>query len=114
MRVKAIARLVIVFHPDMKFYVLSFIMLMTFLDFAASQYKCDFRMYGRPKVEDCASAFLTLPDAREIRLTLRLSTFRKFVEPQLLEPPFSPVDNDLASEMEQLPKFWKFSEPSSQ
>lgn len=89
---------------------ISFLFFLASLDFATPQYKCDFRMYGRPKLEDCASTFLALPDAKEIMPTLKMSTLRKFVEPQLLDPPFSPVENDLGSEMEQLPKFWRHRE----
>ena len=96
------------FIADKKLYVPYLLISWLVFDLAVCQFKCDYRMYGRPKVEDCASAFLSLPDAKFAQ-TIRLATFRKFVEPQLLEPPFSPVENDLASTMEQLPKIWRHS-----
>ena len=70
-------------------------------------------MFGRPGLEDCASTFLALPDAKESRRTEKLGLVRKFVEPQFLDPPFSRVENNLGSEMEQLPKFWRYSKLSS-
>lgn len=77
---------------------------------ALAQFKCDARMYGRPKLEDCAGTFLTLPDAKAITPTPKSELFRRFVEPQFLMPPFSPVHNDIKSQMEQLPKFWRYSQ----
>ena len=100
------------FIADKKFGIRCLLTAWLFFDLAVSQFKCDYRMYGRPKVEDCASVFLSMPDAK-FRQTMRLATFRKFVEPQLLEPPFSPVQNDLASTMEQMPKFWRHSTQTS-
>lgn len=79
------------------------------LQLAAAQFKCDVRMYGRPKLEDCASTHLALPNPRSRGPEFGYSNLRHFVEPQLLEPPFSPVENDLVEEMEQLPKFWRYS-----
>ena len=80
-----------------------------YINYAISQFKCDYRMYGRPDLEDCASTFLALPDSKSTRSTPRLGTLRRFVEPQFLDPPFSPLKSDLASAMEQLPKFWRYS-----
>lgn len=76
-----------------------------------SQFKCDYRMYGRPKLEDCANTYLTMPDSRAIKSTPKLTTFRRFVEPQLLKPPFAALENDLGAAMEQIPKFWRYSKP---
>lgn len=74
-----------------------------------SQFKCDFLMYGRPKMDDCASTFLAMPDSGVSQVTQRLDTVRRFIEPQFLEPPFSAVKNDMGASMEQLPKFWRYS-----
>lgn len=66
-------------------------------------------MYGRPKTEDCASTYLAMPDAKSSISTDKLSTFRRFVEPQQLEPPFAAILNDFGAEMEQILKFWRYS-----
>ena len=97
------------FHSQMKLDVLFLSMHLMLFDLALSQWKCNSRIFGRPVLEDCASTFLALPDAKETVRTEKLSLVRKFVEPQFLEPPFSPVQNDLATEMEQVPKFWRYS-----
>lgn len=76
-----------------------------------SQFKCDYRMYGRPKLEDCASTFLAMPHSKSSASTPKLDDFRRFVEPQLLEPPFAALENDLGTEMQQIPKFWRYSKP---
>ncbi len=82
-----------------------------FVQTVVSQFKCDYRMYGRPKLDDCASTWLAMPDSRAKVPTPRLEDFRRFVEPQLLEPPFSTLRNDFGAAMEQVPKFWRYSEP---
>lgn len=94
---------------DMKLRVYVPLAFLLLLDFAVSQFKCDFRMYGRPQIGDCASTFLAMPDSKEMKATAKLATLRRFVEPQFLDPPFSPLESDLASEMEQIPKFWRYS-----
>lgn len=86
---------------------------LAFVQVVVSQFKCDPRMYGRPKMEDCASAYLAMPDSRITSPTPTLEEFRRFVEPQLLEPPFAAVENDLGAAMEQIPKFWRYSKPAS-
>lgn len=82
-----------------------------------SQWKCDYRTYGRPQLVDCAGALLSMPDAASKITTSKLRAVRKFVEPQFLAPPFSQCKNELDAPMEQLPKFWRYSacySPSSQ
>ena len=73
-------------------------------------FKCDYRIYGRPTVEDCAYTLNALPDAASPHPTLKLTESRYFIEPQFLEPPFKPQHNDYVGEMEQLPKFWRYRE----
>ena len=75
-----------------------------------AQYKCSGQVFGRPKLEDCASAYLAMPNDRSRGGEFNLKTLRYFVEPQLLNPPFSPVENELVQSMEQLPKMWRYSE----
>lgn len=80
-----------------------------FTQIAFGQFKCDYRVYGRPKLDDCAGALLSMPDASFLRHpTAKLAAVRKFVEPQYLEPPFSQCHNELDAPMEQLPKFWRY------
>jgi len=95
----------------MHFQPLPLLVFLASLRVVVSQFKCDYRMYGRPKLEDCASTFLAMPDSRVTASTPKLETFRRFVEPQLLEPPFTTVENDLGAAMEQIPKFWRCSKP---
>ena len=97
-------------RSEMELRIMFIFGVFVFVHLVASQFKCDYRMYGRPIIEDCASAFLALPDAKELRQTARLTLVRKFVEPQLLSPPFSPVINDVGAPMEQIPKFWRYSQ----
>ena len=97
----------------MPFSIPYLLVLTVFTSLAFSQWKCDSRMYGRPKVEDCASSMLDMPDAKLLHPTEKLGTFRKFVEPQFLRPAFRPVENDLAAPMEQLPRFWRYSQWNS-
>ncbi|CAD6567266.1 MAG: hypothetical protein ASARMPREDX12_000170 [Alectoria sarmentosa] len=73
-----------------------------------SQWKCDYQVYGRPQLDDCEGALLSMPDALSKGRTTKLAAFRKFVEPQYLEPPFSQCHNELDAPMEQLPKFWRY------
>ncbi|KAL9137139.1 MAG: hypothetical protein Q9175_001651 [Cornicularia normoerica] len=73
-----------------------------------SQWKCDYQIYGRPQLDDCVGALLSMPDASSKSTTTKLAAVRKFVEPQYLEPPFSQCRNELDAPMEQLPKFWKY------
>ena len=75
-----------------------------------SQWKCDYQVYGRPQLDDCEGALLSMPDALSKGRTTKLAAFRKFVEPQYLEPPFSQCHNELDAPMEQLPKFWRYSQ----
>ena len=84
--------------------------LFAFAQVIFSQWKCDYRVYGRPRLNDCAAALLSMPDATSETPTTKLAAVRKFVEPQYLEPPFSECHNQLDAPMEQLPKFWRYSQ----
>lgn len=86
----------------------SILALLAFTQVVCSQWKCDYRLYGRPKLDDCAGALLSMPDASSKSPTPKLAAVRKFVEPQYLEPPFSQCRNELDAPMEQLPKFWRY------
>ena len=88
---------------------LSILALFTFIQLVLSQWKCDHRAYGRPHLDHCASTLASMPDALSKSPT-ELSAYRKFVEPQYLEPPFAPCHNELDARMEQLPKFWRYSQ----
>ena len=74
-----------------------------------TQWKCNYRVYGRPQLNDCVGALLSMPDAMAETTTTKLKAVRKFVEPQYLEPPFSECRNELDAQMEQIPKFWRLS-----
>lgn len=84
--------------------------LFGFAQVVFSQWKCDYHIYGRPQLDDCAGALLSMPDAPSKGRTTKLTAFRKFVEPQYLVPPFSQCRNELEAPMEQLPKFWRYSQ----
>ena len=68
--------------------------------------------YGAPKPRDCKGAVLSMPEAGASKLTPLLGLLRQFVEPQQLVPPFSEVKNVWKTEMEQIPKYWRYSKPS--
>ncbi|CAF9940479.1 hypothetical protein IMSHALPRED_002042 [Imshaugia aleurites] len=87
----------------------STLVLFAFAQVTYGQWKCDYRVYGRPQLNDCAGALLSMPDASSKSSTPKLVAFRKFVEPQYLEPPFSQCLNELDAPMEQLPKFWRYN-----
>lgn len=87
--------------------------LFVLFQFGHCAHKCNYRVFGRPDLYDCAGAFLKLPDGSSREATPKLTTLRKFVEPQFLEPPFRPVDAYMGAEMEQLPKFWRYGKPTN-
>ena len=93
----------------MKSRISSILSLTACAQIVFSQWKCDYRTFGRPQLVDCASALLSMPDAASTSPTSKLRAVRKFVEPQYLEPPFSQCQNELDAPMEQLPKFWRYS-----
>lgn len=62
-----------------------------------SQWKCDYRVYGRPQLDDCAKALSSLPEASKKNPDSKLDDPRKFVEPQYLEPPFGECPTNLAA-----------------
>ena len=90
----------------MEFRISLLLALFTFFQLVLTQWKCDYRSYGRPQLDHCAGALTSMPDAT----TTKLAVKRKFVEPQFLEPPFNQCHNGLDARMEQLPKFWRYSQ----
>ena len=94
----------------MKFGTSLILSLLSMTQIVLSQWKCDSRVYGRPPVEHCARALTSMPDATAKSPTERLAAIRKFVEPQYLGPPFSRCHNERDAPMEQLPKFWRYSQ----
>ena len=96
-------------HQIMKSRTCSILSLIACAQIVFSQWKCDYRIYGKPKLVDCAGAILSMPDATSKVPTSKLRAIRKFVEPQYLEPPFSECQSELDAPMEQLPKFWRYS-----
>ena len=96
--------------PAMKFGTSLIMSLLSTTQIVLSQWKCDSRVYGRPPLDQCARALTSMPDATAKSPTIKLAAIRKFVEPQYLEPPFSRCHNERDAPMEQLPKFWRFSQ----
>ena len=72
-------------------------------------FKCDGDSFGRLTQRDCNLVLNQLPDIKQgPAATQRQREKRMFVEPQYLEPPFAAVDNEYESEIEQLPKLYRF------
>ena len=82
--------------------------LISILQCASCQWKCGAKLYGRPTIPDCASALISMPEGGSRTPSRKLLNVRPFIEPQFLSPPFDSVDNDLGTEIEQIPKFWRY------
>ena len=84
-------------HRTMKSRSSLLLALVVYVQIVLSQWKCDYRLYGRPPLDDCAKALLTLPEASAKFPSSRLDDPRKFVEPQYLEPPFGECPTNLSA-----------------
>ena len=70
--------------------------------------------FGEPLLNHCRGAILRMPDGLSRKMTLKQALLRKFVEPQYLRPPFREVNNTWKTEMEQVPRIWRFGMPGFQ
>ena len=73
---------------------------------------CDKELFGTPNPADCVEAIRWIPYFGLPIERNPATAIRTFVEPQFLDPPFSPVKNDFRLgkyALVQLPKIWSHS-----
>ena len=92
---------------------LSFILALLFIceQGLALHWACRDVWFGKPAEEDALKAIKQFPDYG-LRTNRRMSQ-HLFVQPQYLDPPFSPVTNRHTEDMVQLPKIWRSGESNS-
>ena len=77
---------------------------------------CSGALFGYPNPNDCIEAMRWIPYFSSPGGSTKdpATAIRQFVEPQFLDPPFSPVSNPYAPlAIVQMPKIWKHSMPYS-